>query len=233
MSGPSPFVHAPFSYKRGGMQRYTHTRNLRLASSYKLSSNTTHSGVGYYAPAARTTLNPCVFLSSSPSLQRSSKMPKPLLILGFRAGALRHPAGDFLSDNSVGLTGGSDHVEAKTRRRVARQYGLSFGEQFPPHDATLSCADRRTSFPSHPAMTPSPRWTESTGQQSWPVAAIAQIYPSPSGSRKLGLYMHRVVDMGRAQRCPGFIPRRGHDRGERVTVVAEIPGMARYFVGGD
>jgi hypothetical protein len=76
------------------------TRNLRLASSYKLSSNTTHSGVGYYAPAARTTLNPCVFLSSSPSLQRSSKTPKPLLILGFRAGALRHPAGDFLSDRN-------------------------------------------------------------------------------------------------------------------------------------
>jgi hypothetical protein len=37
MSGPSPLVHAPFSYKRGGMRRYTHTRNLRphlrLASS--------------------------------------------------------------------------------------------------------------------------------------------------------------------------------------------------------
>jgi hypothetical protein len=31
MSGPSPFVHTPFSYKRGGMRRYTHTRNLRLA----------------------------------------------------------------------------------------------------------------------------------------------------------------------------------------------------------
>jgi hypothetical protein len=69
--------------------------NLAL---YKLSSNTTHSGVGYFAPAAQTTLNPCVFLSSSPSLQRSSKTPKPLLILGFRAGALRHPVGDFLSD---------------------------------------------------------------------------------------------------------------------------------------
>jgi hypothetical protein len=103
MSGPSTFVHAPFSYKRGGMRRYTHTRNLRshlrLASSYKLSSNTPHSGVGYYAPAVRTTLNPCVFLSSSRSFQRSSKTPKPLLISGFRAGALRHPAGDLLSDN--------------------------------------------------------------------------------------------------------------------------------------
>jgi hypothetical protein len=44
----------------------THTRNLRLASSYKLSSNTFQSRVGYYAPAARTTLNPCVFLCTTP-----------------------------------------------------------------------------------------------------------------------------------------------------------------------
>jgi hypothetical protein len=36
-----------------------------LTSSYKLSSNTSHSGVGCYAPAARTILNPCVFLCSS------------------------------------------------------------------------------------------------------------------------------------------------------------------------
>jgi hypothetical protein len=31
-----------------------------LISSYKLPSNTSHSGVGYYAPVARTTLNPRV-----------------------------------------------------------------------------------------------------------------------------------------------------------------------------
>ena len=100
--GPVPLCMPPFSYKRGGMRRYTHTRNLRshlrLASSYKLSSNTSHSGVGYYAPAIRTTLNPCVFLSSSRSFQRSSKTPKPLLISGFRVGALRHPARDLLSN---------------------------------------------------------------------------------------------------------------------------------------
>jgi hypothetical protein len=95
--GPVPLCMPPFSYKRGGMRRYTHTQS-RLASSYKLSSNTSHSGVGYHAPVARTTLKPCVFLCSSPSLQRSSETPKPLLISGLRAGALRHPAGDPLSD---------------------------------------------------------------------------------------------------------------------------------------
>jgi hypothetical protein len=39
--------------------------NLGLTSSYKLTSNTSHSGVGCYAPVARTTLNPRVFLCSS------------------------------------------------------------------------------------------------------------------------------------------------------------------------
>jgi hypothetical protein len=92
----------PPSAIKGEACNVTHTRNLRtqlrLANSYKLTSNTSHSGVGYYAPAARTTLNPYVFLSSSRSFQRSSKTPKPLLISGFRAGALRHPAGDLLFD---------------------------------------------------------------------------------------------------------------------------------------
>jgi hypothetical protein len=104
--GPVPLCMPPFSYKRGGMRRYIDTQSeaqsfrshLRLASTYKLTSNTSHSGVGYYAPAARTTLNPCVFLSSSRLLQLSSRTPKPLLILGFRAGALHHPDGDLLSD---------------------------------------------------------------------------------------------------------------------------------------
>jgi hypothetical protein len=51
----------PFNYKRGGMRRYN-TSPLRLSSFH---SNPTYSGVGYYAPAARTTLNPHVFLCSS------------------------------------------------------------------------------------------------------------------------------------------------------------------------
>jgi hypothetical protein len=58
----------PFSYKRGGMRRYKLRHNSRqtLSSSYKLPNNTSHSGVGYYAPAARTTLNPCVLSCVDP-----------------------------------------------------------------------------------------------------------------------------------------------------------------------
>jgi hypothetical protein len=70
--GSVPLCMPPFSYKRGGMQRYENgpiLGSLRpkgfKTSSYKLSSNTSHSGVGCYAPVARTTLNPCVFLCSS------------------------------------------------------------------------------------------------------------------------------------------------------------------------
>jgi hypothetical protein len=61
----------PFNYKRGGMRRYE-GRSLSpsfrqtLTSSYKLQSNTSHSGVGCYAPAARTTLNPRVLSCVDP-----------------------------------------------------------------------------------------------------------------------------------------------------------------------
>jgi hypothetical protein len=54
--GPVPLCMPPFIYKRGGMRRYTRAQsskpNLGLTSSYKLSSNTSHSEVGCYAPAA-------------------------------------------------------------------------------------------------------------------------------------------------------------------------------------
>jgi hypothetical protein len=82
------------------MQRYKAQTHLDAAQAHKfiqaLKLNTSHSGVGYYVPAPRTTLNPCVFLCSFIAYQ-TSKMLRPL-ILGFRAGAFRHPAGDFLSD---------------------------------------------------------------------------------------------------------------------------------------
>jgi hypothetical protein len=98
--GPVPLC-MPRSAIKGEACDVTHARNLRLASSYKPSSNTSHSGVGYYALAAQTTLTPRVFLCSAPSLHQSSETPKSLLISRLRAGALRHPAGDLLSDNAV------------------------------------------------------------------------------------------------------------------------------------
>jgi hypothetical protein len=67
MLGLSTLVRAPLSYKRGGTQRTTQA-HLDTTQAHKfiqaLMLNTSHSGVGYYAPAARTTLNPYVFLCS-------------------------------------------------------------------------------------------------------------------------------------------------------------------------
>jgi hypothetical protein len=66
--GSAPLYVPPFSYKRGGTQRYKAQTDLDLPQAHKfiqaLKLNTSHSGVGYYAPVARTTLNPCVFLCS-------------------------------------------------------------------------------------------------------------------------------------------------------------------------
>jgi hypothetical protein len=69
----------PLSYKRGSMQRYkgTQTQVIQAYTQLKLSSNTTHSGVGYYAPAARTTLNPCVFLCSFLHLATGKTLKPP------------------------------------------------------------------------------------------------------------------------------------------------------------
>jgi hypothetical protein len=102
MSGLNTLVCAPLSYKRGDIQLFREDKltqtHLDPAQAHKfiqaLKLNTSHSGVGYYAPAARTTLNPCVFLSSSFIYQQAKRL-SPLLILGFMAGALRHPAGEF------------------------------------------------------------------------------------------------------------------------------------------
>jgi hypothetical protein len=96
--GSASFYVSPLSYKREGTRRYkTHaltlTRTLKLRFTHTLIQYT-NSGVGYYALAAWTTLNPCVFLCSS-RIHLAGKMLRPLLILGFRAGAFRHPAGEF------------------------------------------------------------------------------------------------------------------------------------------
>jgi hypothetical protein len=44
MSGLNTFVHAPFSYERGGMRRY---KEIQVQT-----HNTLHNGVGCYVPAA-------------------------------------------------------------------------------------------------------------------------------------------------------------------------------------
>jgi hypothetical protein len=97
MSGLSTLVHAPFSYKRGGMQRYK--RRLFWDQAWTLNSQ------------ASTTIQPQwsrVLRSGGPNhakssrihvlgdrLARQAKRLSPFLILGFRAGAFRHPAGEF------------------------------------------------------------------------------------------------------------------------------------------
>jgi hypothetical protein len=71
--GSVPLYMPPLAIKGGGMQRYK-IYTLRPKSSktqLKLSRNTTHSGVGYYAPAARTTLNSCVFIPTSSNKQNA------------------------------------------------------------------------------------------------------------------------------------------------------------------
>jgi hypothetical protein len=89
----------PLSYKRGGMQCYKgrpHSDGLNLDSQLSsFHSNPTHSGVGYYAPAARTTLKLSRVLVFGHRLVGQAKRLSPFLILGLRAGALRHPVREF------------------------------------------------------------------------------------------------------------------------------------------
>jgi hypothetical protein len=65
--GLAPLYVPPLSYKGEGTRRCKVDPIEAQAhlDSQALKRNTSHSGVGYYAPVARTTLNPCVFLCSS------------------------------------------------------------------------------------------------------------------------------------------------------------------------
>jgi hypothetical protein len=100
MSGPSTFLHAPFSYKRGDMRRYkriqSKTHKLIQAHEQYITqwSRVLRSG----GPNHSKSLCVLVFF---PFSRLTSKKLRPLLILGFRAGALRHPARDLLSDKVV------------------------------------------------------------------------------------------------------------------------------------
>jgi hypothetical protein len=99
-----------------------------LISSYKLSSNTSYSGVGCYASAARTLgslrsnlVCSCVL----PIFQLTSKTLRPLLILGFRVGALRHLVGDLLSDRQPPTHIGDKFVDLRMSGPSARERGPS------------------------------------------------------------------------------------------------------------
>jgi hypothetical protein len=92
--GSVPLCMPPFSYKRGGMRRYrtdpiyAHSDNHKFIKALKQ----------YITQWSR------VLRSGGPNHSKSLCVLMffpfwPLLILGFRAGALRHPAGDFLSDS--------------------------------------------------------------------------------------------------------------------------------------
>jgi hypothetical protein len=117
------------SYKREGTQ--SSLRSNLDSQTHKfiqaLKLTTAHSGVGYYAPVARTTLNPCVFLCS-PRFHLTGKTLRPLLILGFRAGAFHHPAGEFpLRSGHVGLHGRQLSLERLHQLYEVLDGGFSHG----------------------------------------------------------------------------------------------------------
>jgi hypothetical protein len=94
----STLVRAPLSYKRGGMQRYrgrdTPTERRRL-SALKLpqQSNTQWSRV-LRSSGPNHSKSSCVLVFRH-RLAGQAKHLSPFLILGLRAGALRHPVGEF------------------------------------------------------------------------------------------------------------------------------------------
>jgi hypothetical protein len=101
MSGLSTLVRAPLKYKRGGMQRNmgthsdTHgqTRLRHTALKLPQQSNTQWSRV--LRSGAPNHSKPSRVLVFGDHLARQAKRLSLFFILGFRAGALRHPAGEF------------------------------------------------------------------------------------------------------------------------------------------
>jgi hypothetical protein len=84
MSGLSAFVHAPFCYKRGGMRHYktepsSDSQYITQWSMMLRPGGPNHSKPSYALVCSSTNLV-------------TSKTLRPLLILGIRAGAIRHPA---------------------------------------------------------------------------------------------------------------------------------------------
>jgi hypothetical protein len=76
----------------------THRLTQTLTSSYKLSSKYITQWSRVLRSGGLNHSKSLCVLVFFPLFQLTSKTLRPLLILGFRAGALRHLAGDLLSD---------------------------------------------------------------------------------------------------------------------------------------
>jgi hypothetical protein len=93
MSGLSAFVHAPFGYKRGGMRRYKTDPSSDSQYITQWSSVLRPGGSNHSKPS-------CALVCSSTILV-TSNMLRPLLILGIRAGAIRHPSGEIYPPTAI------------------------------------------------------------------------------------------------------------------------------------
>jgi hypothetical protein len=96
MSGLSSLVHAPLSYKRGGMQHYkggAQTQGRLSILKPPQQSNTQWSRVLRFGGTNHSKSSRVHVLDVHLAVQ--AKRLSPFLILGFSAGALHHPAGEF------------------------------------------------------------------------------------------------------------------------------------------
>jgi hypothetical protein len=99
MLGLSTYVRALLSYKRGGIQRYNrgekHPQEAHLdAHKFIQAQYITQWSRVLRSGGPNHSKSLCVHVFSL-FFQLTSKTLRPLLILGFRAGAFRHPAGEF------------------------------------------------------------------------------------------------------------------------------------------
>jgi hypothetical protein len=101
MSGLSTLVRAPLKYKRGGMQRNMGTHSdihgqTRLRhSALKLPHQSNAQWSRVLRSGDPNHSKPSRVLVFGDRLTRQAKCLSPFLILGFRAGALCHPTGEF------------------------------------------------------------------------------------------------------------------------------------------
>jgi hypothetical protein len=107
--GSVPLCMPPFSYKRGGMRRYKEVAQAHNIYITQWSRVLRPGGPNHSKPS-------CALVCSSTNLV-TRKTLRPLLILGIRAGAICHPAGEIYPPTNP----------------YASFVSLAFGSQFPSH----------------------------------------------------------------------------------------------------